>query len=94
MNKEKSLFVKCQCSGHVFEVERFVDDWTDGGHDEGFNLTFWNYGRNDNTLCWRERLRWIWNIFCTGKPWADGIIIENEQAKEITNYINKHLPKE
>lgn len=91
--KNKSLFLKCQCSGHLFELERFVDNWT-GGHDEGFNLTFWNCGYNNNILCWRERWNWIWNIIRTGKPWSDGVIINNEQAKEIVNYINKHLSKE
>jgi hypothetical protein len=87
--KEKSLFVKCQCSTHCFQIEKSVDDWL-----EGFDLTFWNLGRTNDTLCWRERFRWVWNIFRTGQPWADGIIISNEQAKEISEYINKHLQKE
>lgn len=93
-NKEKSLFLKCDCSTHTFECERVVEYWGDGQPEETFNLTFWSCGRNDQTLSWRERWRWIWNILRTGSPWSDGIIIDNEQAKEIVNYINKHLPKE
>jgi hypothetical protein len=82
----KSLFIKCLCSTHLFEIER--------SDDNEFNLTFWHYSRQDTILGWRERLRWIWRIFRTGNPWSDGIIISDEQAKTIVNYINKHLPKE
>jgi hypothetical protein len=74
------------CSTHLFEIER--------SDDNEFNLTFWHYSRQDTILGWRERLRWIWRIFRTGNPWSDGIIISDEQAKTIVNYINKHLPKE
>ncbi len=91
---EESLFEKCQCYGDIFELQRYKDTWADGHVNEGFNLTFWSLGRSSNKLCWRERLRWIWNIIRTGNPWADGIIINNEQAKHIVNYINKYLPKE
>lgn len=92
--KEESLFEKCQCQGDIFELQRYKDHWGDGKIDEGFNLTFWSLGRSSNKLCWRERWRWIWNILRTGNPWADGIIINDKQAKEIADYINKHLPKE
>jgi hypothetical protein len=86
----KPLFVKCQCSTHCFEIEYYYYE----ENDSGFNLTFWNYGRNSEILCWRERIRWIWKIIRTGNPWADGIMISSAQAKEIENYINKHSSKE
>ena len=92
--KVKSLFVKCKCSADCFEIERFYDDWDNGPHEEGFNLAFWSLGRRNEILCWRERWRWIWNIIRTGNPWSDGIIVSNGQAKEISEYINKHLQKE
>lgn len=85
-NNQKSLFVKCQCFSHLLEVECI--------ESEGFNLTFWRYIRQDVILNWHERLRWMWRIFRTGNPWTDGIMISNEQAKTIVDYINKHLPKE
>jgi hypothetical protein len=69
-----------------------IDDSDIG--DVGFNLTFWSYGRSGEILGWKERFRWIWNIIRTGKPWTDGISINNDQAKEIIEHINKHLSKE
>lgn len=90
---EKSLFIKCQCSSHCFEIEREADMWGENNESKYFNLTFWTYGRSNEILSWKERLRWMWNIFRTGKPWSDGIIIDDDQAKQITTYINKHLLK-
>lgn len=88
MIDKKSLFEKCQCSTHCFEIEYFCYEPKD---DKGFYLSFWTYARKAEKLCWKERIRWIWNIIKTGNPWSDSIIINNEQAKEITEYINKHL---
>jgi len=90
---ENSLFVKCQCSTHCFEVQRFVESYG-GVKDEGFYLTFWSYGRINNVLTLKERLRWVWNILKTGNPWSDGIIIDDTQAREILKHINSHLNKQ
>lgn len=92
--QRESLMQKCACSGHMFEIERFEDHWGDGKSEIGFNLVIWERGRDGKILCWRERFRWIWNILRTGKLWADDVIINDKQAKEIADYINKYLPKE
>ena len=86
-----SCFEKCVCSSHLLEVQKYCDDMI---QDEGFYLTIWSCSRQSQIMSWRERLRWIWKIFRTGNPWADSVVISNEQAKHITKYINKHLPKE
>lgn len=85
---------KCACGGHMLEIERYEDRWGDSNVEKGFNFSVWKRGRNAKTLCWKERLRWIWNILSTGKLWADDIIINDVQAKEIVKYINKYIPKE
>lgn len=90
----ESCMVKCACYGHMFEIERYEDRREDDKTETGFNLVTWERGRDGKILCWRERWRWIWNIIRTGQLWADDIIINDNQAKEIVEYINKHLPKE
>ena len=92
-NEKKSLFLKCSCAGHCFELQRYSYE-NEHPADQGFNLTVWTYGRVSEKLCWRERIRWAWNIIKTGCPWADGVMIDNNQAKEMVEYINQHLPKE
>ena len=78
-----SLFIMCDCSSHMFQIERYYED----KRDNGFNLAIWHYGHNGNIRRWKERLRWCWRILKTGNPWADSIIITNEKAKEISNFI-------
>lgn len=86
-NNEESLYLTCDCSNHGFQLKKSTScGW--------FYLSCWKYGRNCNILSWKERCRWIWNIVITGNPWADDVIINNKQAKQIIEYINKHLPKE
>jgi hypothetical protein len=90
----KSLFVKCACSSHLLEVEKYKYTWKDGGLDEGFNVVCWHYGHDGNIRGWREKFRWCWHILKTGKPWADSIIATNEDARGIAEFILKNLPNE
>lgn len=85
----KSLFIKCECLGHGVEI-----DHTEDGSDDGFTLTFWSCGRYDHTLSWGDRIRYIIHLIKTGKPWGDDVLINKIQAKQIVEYINKHLQKE
>ncbi len=84
--ESESLFVKCQCSTHCLEIQHFNDET-----DSGFYMTFWNAYRNGKILSWKNRFRWIWRIFVTGNPWSDGIVIDKDQALNISEYIIKHL---
>ena len=83
-----SLFIKCDCSCELLEVQRYDYD------DElakGFNFTFWKRGRINRPMDWKERFRWCWRILRTGDPWADSIIATDENAKKVSDYINKNL---
>ena len=86
---KNSLFIKCHCSCHLLEVQRY--DYNE--EDEGFYVSMWKFQTWREKLTWKERLRWCWNLITKGNLWADNIILTNEKAKEVANYINKHLVK-
>lgn len=89
--ENKSHFIKCECTCHVLEVERYNYD----EHDNGFNFTIWNYSRNGSKIRgWKEKFRWCWNIIKTGNPWADCIIATNNDARGVAKFILENLPKE
>lgn len=88
MNDE-SLFIKCQCSSHCLEIERYCYD----KNDDGFYITIWDCFIHNKKLTWKERIKWVWKIISTGNLWADSIIINNKQAEEIVKHIKKHLLK-
>jgi hypothetical protein len=87
--EEESLFVKCECTTHLFEIQRFKYE----DRDEGFYVSLWSPQEWRTRLTWKERLRWCWNLIKNGTLWADNIILTNEKAKEVVDYVNKHLVK-
>ena len=87
---EKSYIVKCDCYGSALEIERDVWD----KDYRRFWFSIWKRGRDRGSLCWRERIRWCWNILTTGNPWADDIIVTDNEAREIAEFILKHLQSE
>ncbi len=79
-----SIMLKCACHGEAIELSYWDED------DGEFWFAIWKHGF-DNRLCWREKIRWCWNIIRTGKPWGDNIILTPEQAQQVALFINQHL---
>lgn len=88
-NTSESLFIKCDCSGHMLEVERYDE----GDLDVGFNISCWHYGHDGNIRRWKDRLRWCWRILITGNPWADSITLNDKRALEICKFIHSRANK-
>ena len=91
MNEEKpSLFLKCDCYSHLLELQRYEYD----KHDQGFYVAMWKHQNCSPKMHWALRLRWCWTLLTKGRLLADNIILTNEKAKEMANYITRYLPKE
>lgn len=77
--RDNYKFIMCDCGGQAVCID----------HDEDqMFLSFFEHGaHNDNTLSWKERIRWIWNVLKTGRPFSDYIVIEKEKALELGNEI-------
>jgi len=93
--EKEPLLVKCECSSHMLELQRYdygaMKD-TDKV-DDGFYVSVWAYQGNINELPWKERIRWCWRLLTKGNLWADNIILTNQKAKEVSQYITQYLPK-
>ncbi len=83
--KEDSLILKCDCGAEALEIQYWEDNKT-----KEFTFCFWQQGFT-RPLCWRERLRWCWNILRTGNPWSDTIILYPEKTKQVVEFLNKHI---
>jgi hypothetical protein len=95
MNSDISIshFEKCECSGHMLEVERYVWKWKEGEED-GFNFACWEMGHRGGSMRWKERIRWCWHLLTKGTLWADSIMITNEGARRVSEFIQQHIPNE
>lgn len=82
-----NLLLKCECSTHMLEIERFFES----DNDQGFNFSIWHRSVHGKILSWKERFRWCWHIIKTGNLWSDAVIINNTNAQQIVNYINQNI---
>jgi hypothetical protein len=42
---------------------------------------------------WRYKLRCIWHILKTGRPYGDEVVLEKKDLEELQTYINEQLSK-
>lgn len=100
MNSDISIshYEKCECSGHMLEVEHYVWEWKmqDGStkNEDGFNFACWEMGHRGGSMRWKERIRWCWQLLTKGTLWADSIMITNEGARRVSEFIIQNIPNE
>lgn len=41
----------------------------------------------DDRLSFKERIRHAWNIMRTGRPFHDGLILDEKKTKELGHYL-------
>ena len=86
MIEDPSIMVKCECGGEAIEVAH----WANAEAPDDFCFAWWKQGFK-HPMSWRERIRWCLNILRTGNPWEDNIIVNQDQAKQIADFINQEL---
>lgn len=72
-------YFKCNCGGHLVSVEV----------DEEFQLafmSFWELGQG-NIICWKHRLKHIWNIIKTGTPYSDSVVFDVNEWKKFQTWV-------
>lgn len=82
MIKMKQLFVHCSCYSEGLEVSQFDDE-------KEVQISIWALKRSTNTLPWRERFRWVWHILKSGDPHSDMIILSQEDAIKVKNFLEE-----
>ena len=61
-------------------------DWYDSYE---MTLAVYNHQYADRTEGLRERLRWIWHILKTGKPYTDMVLLNPVDARKVANKLNE-----
>ncbi len=83
---EKKYYA-CDCASEIILL-------SNDKKDKYINFAIFSYGKYYNDiLSFKERLRYIWNILRTGKPYKDEIILNYSTAKELGKDLLK-LTKE
>jgi len=43
------------------------------------------------TATWKWRLKYVWHILKTGRPYGDEVILSEQQMKELSSYVQREL---
>ncbi len=91
--KSKEKFIKCSCccSGLLAEVETETFNLPLAIPDKTLYISLFNRCGYDEKLSWTRRIKFLWHIFTTGKPWADHVVIKKEEAIEFADWLRKNL---
>ena len=83
-------FYECKC---YEEGLMLSNSYEDEDMDVIDIALFQKAGMEIYPLCWKNRLRRVWNILRTGKPYADMVIFDSATAKALGKDLVKWAEK-
>ena len=91
--QDSTEIFKCDC-----HTEGILVHWDEGFPDcedsAGVELAFWQMGHNYGGYNWRYRLRHIWRILKTGRPYTDMVMMKPDTAKAFAERILEIIKEE
>jgi hypothetical protein len=84
--KTDEIFTKCSCHCSVLWAVQYEDE-------DQVEVSLWSNGIFPISVSWRDRLRQIWKIIRTGRPWSDSVILESKDAWALGVWLVKHTAR-
>ena len=81
-DKDKSLFIECECHGEGLAVDYDNDD----GY---YYFSYWSRGFRTGKLPFWQRLRYVLHVLLTGRPFNDELILNRGSANKLCSFLNK-----
>ncbi len=82
---KKDIFIPCACAGDALHI---------ASDEEGYlYISIWQRGyAQNNTLTWRQKLKYCWQILSEGRPYGDQVVLDRKGRSEliyslVDNYI-------
>lgn len=73
-------FFTCACYGEGVRVSYDAEDKTR-------YLSLWRDGYRES-VDWKHRLKHIWRILRDGQPWHDQVVLNEEEAKKLADFLS------
>lgn len=86
---DKTIHLKCDCGTHILQVNYHAEP---RGNNNELIYQEWNFinfeysGAGKPSLMWR--LRNAWKLIVSGKFHEDEIVLDNDEALKLRNFIN------
>jgi hypothetical protein len=76
-------FISCDCHSEFIRLNYDKEI-------ECFDVSIWTLQASSKPH-WRTKLRWLWRILTNDSPYGDQVIINEDKAKELADYILEKL---
>jgi hypothetical protein len=83
METNPKIFLQCECSSEALEVMYEKED-------AQFYVSLWRLGNYGHKMDLKERFRWCWEILKTGMPWADSVILNPNDIKQLADFLTEN----
>lgn len=82
-DNNKTFFMLCSCQSEILLVD----------YDHELQIAdisiYENSLSHSFKLSWKQRIKYIWNILVSGKPYSDQMVLTKKQLKELSQFINR-----
>lgn len=86
LKTNKTLFIPCDCRSEILMIEY------DHEHKMADFAIYQTDAAFRSKMSLRQRLRYCWQVLLHKKPYADEIMLDHKQLKDLKNFINSlHL---
>lgn len=81
--KNDTLHLTCSCHTHELHFEKDLEE-------DIWYSSFWQQGYISDTS-YKYRLKCIWQILKTGRPYGDQVVLDKNDLIKLKNYIDEQL---
>jgi len=82
LKTNKTLFIPCDCRSEILMIK----------YDHEYKMADFAIYQTDaafrSKMSLRQRLRYCWQVLLHKKPYADEIMLDHKQLKDLKNFIN------
>ena len=77
---------ECSCRGEQLCVNVDKEDTDSTNLKPQVNIAMLYYN-NDGKHSFKDRIKYVWEVLRTGKIYRDQVILSNDKARDLANYI-------
>ena len=86
-------FIECDCGAEGIMLSS--EDCLTGNKKEDAQrmiyLAFFQNGWNGKELCWKDKIRWCWQILTKGIPYGDTVVLTVNNAVLLKIYLERFI---
>jgi hypothetical protein len=83
LKENKTLFIPCSCKSEILVIE-YDHEW-----DIADLAIFEHYTNYSNKMSLWQRLRYCFQVLVYKKPYADQMVLNNKQLKDLKEFLNE-----